>query len=75
MLWNLLNLDAIISRPVHHGNETAHPADVVAIKVINLLSASYSEFAMAEHRYALLAAKDRGLQGLYFRCCVAELLR
>jgi transposase len=57
-LWNLLDLDTIISRHVPQGKETVRPADVVAIEVINRLCAPCSEFALAEHWYASTALED-----------------
>lgn len=57
-LWNLLDLDTIISRHVPQGKETVRPTDVVAIEVINRLCAPCSEFALAEHWYASTALED-----------------
>jgi transposase len=57
-LWNLLDLDTIISQHVPHNNETIRPADVVAIEVINRLCAPCSEFALAEHWYASTGRED-----------------
>jgi transposase len=57
-LWNLLDLDTIISRHVPQGKETVRPADVIAIEVINRLCAPCSEFALAEHWYASTGLED-----------------
>src|SRR5271167_1717408 len=57
-LWNLLDLDVIISRHVPQGKETVRPADVIAIEVINRLCAPCSEFALAEHWYASTGLED-----------------
>jgi transposase len=57
-LWNLLDLDAIIQRHVPLNKETVRPADIVAIEVINRLCEPCSEFALAEHWYALTGLED-----------------
>ena len=57
-LWNFLGLDAIVERHLPAGKHTVHPADIVAIEVINRLCAPCSEFALAEHWYASTALED-----------------
>jgi len=57
-LWRHLKLDEIVERHVPHGKETIHPADIVAIEVINRLCAPCSEFALAEHWYASTGLED-----------------
>ena len=57
-LWRHLKLDEIVERHVPQGKETIHPADIVAIEVINRLCAPCSEFALAEHWYASTGLED-----------------
>ena len=57
-LWRHLKLDGIVERHVPQGKETIHPADIVAIEVINRLCAPCSEFALAEHWYASTGLED-----------------
>jgi len=57
-LWRHLKLDEILERHVPQGKETIHPADIVAIEVINRLCAPCSEFALAEHWYASTGLED-----------------
>lgn len=57
-LWKMLGLDVIVDRHVPQGKETARPADIVAIEVINRLCAPCSEFALAEHWYRTCALDD-----------------
>jgi hypothetical protein len=57
-LWQLLELDQIISRHVPQDKETVAPAAVIAIEVINRLCQPCSEFALAEHWYAATGLED-----------------
>ncbi len=57
-LWKYLKLDESLDRHVPQGNETIRPADIVAIEVINRLCSPCSEFALAEHWYALTGLED-----------------
>jgi transposase len=57
-LWHFVGLDAIVARHVPQGKHTIRPADIVAIEVINRLCAPCSEFALAEHWYAVTALED-----------------
>jgi len=57
-LWRHLKLDEIVERHVPQGKETIHPADIVAIEVINRLCAPCSEFALAEHWYTSTGLED-----------------
>jgi len=57
-LWRHLKLDEILERHVPQGKETIHPADIVAIEVINRLCAPCSEFALAEHWYTSTGLED-----------------
>ncbi len=57
-LWHYLKLDEILDRHIPLGKHTVRPADVIAIEVINRLCAPCSEFALAEHWYAVSALPD-----------------
>jgi len=57
-LWQLLELDQIVTRHVPQDKETIAPADIVAIEVINRLCEPCSEFALAERWYASTGLED-----------------
>jgi transposase len=57
-LWQLLQLDQIVSRHCPQDKETMAPADIVAIEVINRLCQPCSELLLAEHWYASTGLED-----------------
>jgi hypothetical protein len=57
-LWQLLQLDQIVTRHIPQQQETVAPVDVVALEVINRLCQPCSEFALAEHWYASTGLED-----------------
>jgi Transposase DDE domain len=57
-LWQLLELDQIVTRYCPQENEKIAPADIIAIEVINRLCQPCSEFALAEHWYASTGLED-----------------